>query len=82
MLIETLVEATVVAGGLKLDAPLALPDRLRVRVAITRAAEASEADESRRARSVAAWQRIQERARRSPIVSGQLYTRDELHERR
>lgn len=82
MLTETQIEATVVGGGLMLDTPLALPDRLRVRVAITRTAETSEVDEQRRARSTAAWQRIQERARRSPIVSGQMYTRDELHERR
>ena len=82
MLTETQVEATVVGGELKLDAPLALPDCLRVRIAITPADQVSEYDQQRQARSVAAWRRIQERARRSPIVSGQTFTRDELHERR
>ena len=82
LLTETLIDATVMRGELKLDVPLTLPDCLRVRIAISAAAVTSESDAQQRRKSVAAWQRIQERARCRPIVSGQTFSRDELHERR
>lgn len=82
MLVETHVEATVVGGGLQLDEPLKLPDSLRVRVAIVSPDDQAVPDDLRRERSTAAWQRIRERSRRVPIVSGERFTRDELHDRR
>ena len=68
--------ATVVAGEIKLDDPIDLPDRSRVTVLI----EPTIADATN-------WQeamtRLEELCHDHPIRSGgQRFSRDELHERR
>lgn len=68
--------ATVLAGEIKLDDPIDLPDRSRVTVLI----EPSSVE-------TASWQeamtRLEELCRDHPVSSGgQRFSRDELHERR
>jgi hypothetical protein len=70
------VTGTVVAGGLRLDAPIDLPDNSRVRVAV----EPLQEWRARFQAGLAAWERLRQQY---PINSGGLrYTRDDLHEHR
>jgi hypothetical protein len=72
---RTETTGTIVAGGLQLDAPIDLPDKSRVRVAV----EPLEERPSRFPSGVDAWIRF---CREHPVNSGgRRYTRDELHER-
>ena len=81
MLTESLVDATVVAGGLQLDEPLTLPERLRVHVAITPATEGADAEDLRRERQ-AVFKEWLRRNKEQPINSGGWkFNRDELYER-
>ncbi len=73
---KTETTATVLDGALELDAPLDLPDRSRVRVAV-------EPLENWRARFEAGLEEWKAYCEQHPIHSGQQhFTRDELHERR
>ncbi len=72
MLTETQLEATVVDGELKLDAPLSLPNRCRVRVTVAPLVAATD-DE---------WTAFIQRSRETPIKTGNArFNRDELYER-
>lgn len=74
----TQVMATVVDGELKLDKPLELPDKSRVKVVV----EVEETAEARRERKLRALEELARLRREHPINSGGLYfTRDQLHER-
>ena len=71
---ETL--GTVVAGKLRLDQQLSLPDKSRVRVAI-------EPLEDWRSRLRNGWESWKAYCEEHPIhAGGRRYSRDELHERR
>jgi hypothetical protein len=71
---ETL--GTVVAGALKLDRQLDLPDQSRVRVAV----ESLEGGQPRLCEGLELWKAFCEE---NPVHSGgRRYSRDELHERR
>lgn len=71
---ETL--GTVVAGMLKLDQNLNLPDQSRVRVAV-------EPLESWQSRMRDGWQSWKAFCEEHPVhAGGRRYSRDELHERR
>ncbi len=75
---STQVMATVVDGELKLDQPLELPDKSRVKVMV----EVEETTEARRARKRRAFEELERLCREKPINSGGLhFTRDQLHER-
>ena len=66
---------TVIAGGVKLDQPVDLPENCRVRVAIESLSE-------RRTRLQSGLESWQEVCQQHPIHSGgRHFTRDELHER-
>jgi hypothetical protein len=66
---------TIVAGMLKLDERIDLPDNSRVRVAV----ESLEEWRTRFKAGLKAWQQLRQD---QPINSGgRRYTRDELHER-
>ena len=72
----TQATGTIVAGAIKLDIPINLPDNSRVRVAI----EPLEVATSKRREALKEWIAFCEQ---HPVHSGGLrYTRDELHERR
>lgn len=67
--------ATVIAGMLKLDQALPLPDQTRVKLTIEPLGERSEPQ--------AAWESLKARLRERPIHGlGRRFSRDELHERR
>ena len=67
---------TVVAGALKLDEQLDLPDQSRVRVAV----EPLQGWEARFRAGLQAWKSFSEE---HPVhAAGKRYSRDELHERR
>jgi hypothetical protein len=73
---KTETTATVLDGALELDAPLELPNRSRVRVAV-------EPLENWRARFEAGLNEWKAYCEQHPVHSGrQHFTRDELHERR
>ena len=68
--------ATVLAGEIKLDDPIDLPDRSRVTVLI----EPSSVETASRQEAMT---RLEELCRDHPVSSGgQRFSRDELHERR
>ncbi|MBU4273789.1 MAG: hypothetical protein KKE86_00175 [Planctomycetes bacterium] len=74
MKMETL--GTVVAGALRLDKQLELPDQSRVRVAV----EPLDSCQSRFRAGLESWKAFCEE---HPVhAGGKRYSRDELHERR
>ncbi len=81
MLVERHVAATVVDGGLQLDAPLALPNRCRVHVFVEPVRgqlEYTGSQEDRRA----ALDSFLKRANESPIdTTDAKFTREQLYER-
>ena len=72
---KTDLTATVIGGSLELDAPLALPDKSRVRVTVEWLTETNEGWQT----ALTALDRLR---RERPIrAQGLRFTRDELHER-
>lgn len=72
---RTDLTGTVIAGALKLDAPVALPDQSRVRVTVESVDDSNEGWK----KAIDALKRLRQER---PIHAGDLrYSRDELHER-
>ena len=81
MLVETHVAATVVDGGLQLDAPLTLPNRCRVHVFVEPVRGPIERAGSREEQR-AALDSFLKRANESPIdTTDARFTREQLYER-
>jgi len=69
------ITGTIIAGELRLDEPIDLPDNSRVRVAVEPLMELRARFHS----GLKAWKQLR---RQRPVNSGgRRYTRDELHER-